>query len=439
MIDPRVLTEQPELVKAHLARRHDGEAASIVDAVVDLAARRKAIVGERDDLRAERNTLSKAIGGLYKSGKADEAEAMKARVAEGAERIKALEDELSTLEATIEGHALTLPNLLHDHVPDGRDEHDNVVVRTWGTPRTFDFEPQAHVEVGARLGILDFDRSTKLSGARFGILTGAAARMDRALVDFFLDTHTREHGYTEVSVPYIVQAQAAVGTGQLPKFAGDMFRLAEPLNGETAYLIPTAEVPVTNIHRDEILEEADLPVKYVAFSPCFRSEAGSAGRDVRGLIRQHQFHKVEMVWVVTPEAAEAAHAELVRNAEVLLQALELPYRTVELCAGDTSFGAHRCFDIEAWMPSQGTYREVSSCSVFGDFQARRMNLRYRPAPVDGKKQKPRFCWTLNGSGLPIGRIMVAILENYQQEDGSVVVPEVLRSRMGTDVLRPPQA
>ncbi len=436
MLDLRLLTEQPERVKAHLARRHEHEGIAVVDTVVALAARRRELVSERDTLRAERNRLSKQIGQLYKSGNADEAGALKARVAEAATRIKALEEELGRVEEDMRERALTLPNLLHDAVPDGEDETGNRVVRTWGEPRRFDFEPLPHVEVGARLGILDFDRSTKLAGARFGILKGAAARMDRALINFFLDTHTQQHGYTEVGVPYLVQRHVCEGTGQLPKFADDMFRLAEPLNGEEAYLIPTAEVPVTNIHREEILDEADLPIKYVCFSPCFRSEAGSAGRDVRGLIRQHQFHKVEMVWFVTPEQGEAAHAELVRHAESLLEALEIPYRTVELCGGDIGFAAHRCFDIEAWMPSQGTYREVSSCSLFTDFQARRMNLRYRPAPVDGKKQRPRYPWTLNGSGLPVGRIMVALLENNQEEDGSVRIPNVLQPYMGTDRLVP---
>lgn len=437
MIDPRVLTDQPDLVKTHLTRRHDADSSSIVDAVVELAAQRKVLVSERDDLRAQRNTLSKQIGGLYKQGKPDEANAMKAKVAEGAERIKVLEAELDGIEATIRDHSLRLPNLLHAAVPDGEDESSNVEVKRWGTPRTFTFEPQAHVEIGAKLGILDFDRSAKLSGARFALLSGAAARLDRALLAFFLDTHTEKNGYREVSVPYIVQEQACVGTSQLPKFAEDMFRLEGDLNGKPAYLIPTAEVPITNIHREEILDADQLPLKYVGFTPCFRSEAGSAGRDVRGLIRQHQFHKVEMVWVIDPAEAEEAHRQLVRNAEELLEALGLPYRTVELCAGDTSFGAHRCFDIEAWMPSQNTYREVSSCSLFADFQSRRMNMRYRPAPVDGKKQKPRFPYTLNGSGLPTGRILVALLENYQQEDGSVVIPEVLRPYMGgLEVIRP---
>jgi len=436
MIDTRTLTEQPGKVKESLKRRNAQDSFAAVDQVGALAEERRSRVVERDDLRAERNRLSKEIGGLYKSGKRDEAEGLKTRVAAGAERIKLLEEQLDAVEVQIRDIAMTLPNLLHPDVPPGKDESANIVVKTWGDPPSFDFEPLAHVEVGARLGILDFDRSTKLAGARFGILSREGARLDRALVNFFLDSHIDKNGYTEVGVPYIVHRHVCEGTGQLPKFEADMFKLSEPLNGSDAFLIPTAEVPVTNIHRGEILSDEQLPVKYCAFTPCFRSEAGSAGRDVRGLIRQHQFHKVEMVWIVRPEEAEQAHRDLVGHAEGLLEALKIPYRTVLLCAGDTSFAAHRCYDIEAWLPSQG-YREISSCSVFSDFQSRRMNLRYRPASTDGKKQKPRLPWTLNGSGLPTGRTIVAILENFQQKDGSVVIPEVLRPYMGgLEVIEP---
>ncbi|MCB9673852.1 MAG: serine--tRNA ligase [Alphaproteobacteria bacterium] len=429
MLDKNLLAEHPEIVKESLQRRNATDSLASVDAVGSLVAERKALVFERDNLNAERNRVSKDIGGLYKAGKPQEAEAMKARVAEVAERLKVLEVELTGVEAKIEAIAMDLPNLLHAEVPPGKDESANVVVKTWGEPRRFDFEPQAHVEVGAKLGILDFDRSAKLAGARFSVLSGAGARLDRALVSFFLDTHTTKNGYREVAVPYIVQRHVAEGTGQLPKFEADMFKLAEPLNGSDAFLVPTAEVPVTNLHREEILDDDQLPIRYCAFTPCFRSEAGSAGKDVRGLIRQHQFHKVELVWIVRPEDAEQAHRDLVSHAEGLLEALGLPYRTVMLCGGDTGFGAHRCYDIEAWIPTQG-YREISSCSVFSDFQSRRMNLRYRPASTDGKKSKPKLPWTLNGSGLPTGRVIVAILENYQQADGSVVIPEVLRPYMG---------
>jgi seryl-tRNA synthetase len=354
---------------------------------------------------------------------------MKEKVSHGNVRTKIIEEELEGVEGHRRDLILGLPNLLHDDVPEGKGEEENVVIRTWGEVRLGEGEGEAHVEVGQRLGILDFDRSAKLAGARFAVLRGMGARLERALINFFLDQHTSEHGYTEVLTPYIVHADIAEGTGQLPKFESDMFKLAEPLNGQTAYLIPTAEVPVTNLHRDEIIDAEQLPVKYACFSPCFRSEAGSAGRDVRGLIRVHQFHKVELVWVAHPDHAEAHHQELLGHAESMLQKLDLPYRVVELCGGDVSFSAHRCFDLEVWLPSQG-YREISSVSHFSDFQARRMGLRFRPEPVDGKKQKPRAAHTLNGSGLAVGRTLVAILENYQQPDGSVVIPEVLRPYMG---------
>ncbi len=436
MLDLHLIADHPDKVKAHLERRGDAESIASVDALVSLSESRRSIVIERDNLRADRNRLSKQIGGMYKEGRRDEAEGLKAKVAADAERIKVLETELADVEAKIHDHAMQLPNLLHDDVPAGKSEADNILVKTWGEVPVFDFEPQAHVEVGARLGILDFDRSTKLAGARFGILAREGARLDRALVNFFLDTATRDNGYIEVGVPYMVHRHVLEGTGQLPKFETDMFKLDGQLNGEDAFLIPTAEVPITNIHRDEILKDESLPLKYAGFTPCFRSEAGSAGRDVRGLIRQHQFHKVELVWVVRPEEAQQAHEQLVSHAEGLLEALGIPYRTMLLCGGDTSFSAHRCYDIEAWLPSQG-YREISSCSLFTDFQARRMNLRYRPHREDGKKAKPEFPWTLNGSGLPTGRTIVAILENFQQKDGSVVLPEVIRPYMGgLEVLEP---
>lgn len=439
MLDPRLVATDPDLIKAHLTRRRaDAEAFAAVDRIVALAGGRSAIVTERDELRALRNTLSKAIGELFKSGQRDAAEAKKAEVTANNARIAELEQTLGDLEAELRTLGLHLPNLLADDVPEGKSDADNTVVATWGEPGTFGFTPAAHVEVGEALDILDLERAAKLSGARFSVLKGLGARLERSLLNFFLDMHTGEHGYTELMVPYMVNADMCEGTGQLPKFAADMFKLAEPVNGRDAYLIPTAEVPVTNLHREEILEEAELPKRYVCFTPCFRSEAGSAGRDVRGLIRVHQFHKVELVWLTTPETSAEAHEQLTAHAEEGLRRLGLPYRKVLLCGGDTSFSAHRCYDLEVWLPSQGAYREVSSCSTFGDFQARRMNLRFRPSPgEDGKTQKPRFAHTLNGSGLPLGRVLVAILENYQQADGSVVVPEVLRPYMGVDVIRPP--
>jgi seryl-tRNA synthetase len=438
MIDPHLIAEQPELVQRHLERRHaDPQMMHDLQTIVALSERRSQLISERDALRAERNTLSKEIGQLYRQGKGDEAEALKERVSHGSVRTKVLEEELAGVEARRTELCMGIPNLLHDDVPEGKSDEHNRVVRTWGEAKLQLGEGLAHVEVGQSLGIVDFDRSAKLTGTRFYVLVGAGARLERALINYFLDQHTGEHGYTEVLTPYIVHGHAAEGTGQLPKFASDMFKLAEPLNGSDAYLIPTAEVPVTNLHREEILEIDELPKKYACFSPCFRSEAGSAGRDVRGLIRVHQFHKVELVWVTHPERAEADHQALLGHAEAMLQALDLPYRVVELCGGDVSFAAHRCYDLEVWLPSQG-YREISSISHFGDFQARRMALRYRPASEGNKKAKPRHAHTLNGSGLAVGRTVVAILENNQQPDGSVVIPEVLRPYMGgLEVIRPP--
>jgi len=430
MIDPHLLEAQPDLVKRNLDRRHaDASAHEDLERIIALSERRRELIGERDELRAERNRLSKEIGQLYREGRGDEANAMKERVSAGSERTKVLEDELDQVQAQRLHLSMGLPNLLHDSVPDGKGDDENVVVRTWGEPRLQLGEGEAHVEIGTRLGILDFDRSAKLTGTRFYVLMGAGARLERALINYFLDQHTSEHGYTEVLTPYIVHGKAAEGTGQLPKFAEDMFKLSEPLNGEDAYLIPTSEVPVTNLHREEILGLDELPKKYACFSPCFRSEAGSAGRDVRGLIRVHQFHKVELVWVTHPDRAESDHQALLGHAETMLRNLDLPYRVVELCSGDVSFSAHRCFDIEVWLPSQG-FREISSVSHFGDFQARRMALRYRPEGDGKKKAKPRIAHTLNGSGLAVGRTVVAILENNLQPDGSVRIPEVLRPYMG---------
>lgn len=429
MIDPHHIAEAPEVVKAHLTKRHeDAHTLAEVDAIVALSERRRELISERDELRATRNTLSKQIGGLFKEGRREEAEALKAKVQAGNARIEVLEHELEVVQADRDRLCMGLPNLLHPQVPEGKGDEDNVEVRTWGQPRGEAGAGESHVEIGTRLGILDLERSAKLTGSRFWVLVGAGARLERALINYFLDLHVHEHGYTEVMVPYLVHRNVAEGTGQLPKFGQDMFRLAEPLNGADAFLIPTAEVPVTNLHREEILDEAQLPIRYACFTPCFRSEAGSAGRDVRGLIRVHQFHKVEMVWITTPEQAEACHQQLVAHAETALQRLQLPHRIVELCGGDVGFSAHRCFDLEVWLPSQG-YREISSCSHFTDFQARRMGLRYRPT-TEGKKAKPRHAHTLNGSGLAVGRTLVAILENNVQADGSVTIPEVLRPYMG---------
>lgn len=438
MLDPREIAKTPEVIKASLTRRHaSDEAFAAVDRIVELTSSRNGLVTERDELRSSRNTLSKAIGGLYKQGKREEAEAKKAEVAAGNARIAELEEQLNALEGEQRYLAMTLPNLLDDVVPEGQSDEDNPIVKTWGEPRVFDFEPNNHVDLGEALGILDMERGAKLSGSRFSVLKGMGARLERALMNFFLDLHTGEYGYTEMMVPYVVQKHVPEGTGQLPKFSEDMFKIEGTLNGSEAYLIPTAEVPLTNLHAGEILASDELPKKFVSFTPCFRSEAGSAGRDVRGLMRLHQFHKVELVQLTTAEGSEAAHEEMVRQAEHALELLNIPYRKVLLCGGDIGFGARKCFDLEAWVPSQGKYREISSLSNCGDFQARRMNLRYRPEQGDAKKKpKPVFAHTLNGSGLALGRTMLAILENYQQEDGSVLVPDALKPYMGVDVIRP---
>jgi seryl-tRNA synthetase len=431
MLDPRFVAENPDVVKETLRRRFASEELiASVDVIVTLSELRRDYITEVDSLRGQRNTLSKQIGGLMRDGKQEEAQSIKAQVATGAIRLKELEEKLSLLEEEFSALNMRLPNLLHDDAHEGKTEEDNEVIRTFGTIPEFDFEPQAHVEVGEGLDILDMARAAKMSGARFAVLKGAGARLERALINFYLDLHVSEHGYTELMVPYIVQRSALEGTGQLPKFENDLFKFSEKLNGGDAFLIPTAEVPITNMHAGEILEEAVLPLQYVAFTPCFRAEAGSAGRDVRGILRQHQFHKVEMVWITTPEKAEENHQTLVGHAENCLNALELPFRTVRHCGGEVGFSAHKCYDLEVWLPSQKKYREVSSVSQFTDFQSRRMGMRYRPEPVDGKKQKTRLTHTLNGSGIAIGRTVVAILENNQQADGSVVVPSVLIPYMG---------
>ncbi len=343
--------------------------------------------------------------------------------------VKRLETQLAELEARLTAQLMTIPNMPHESTPDGHSEEQNVVVDTWGDKPEFDFAPKAHDELGVALGLLDFERAAKLSGARFSVLRGAAARLERALVQYMLDLHTEQHGYEEVIVPYMVRAEALAGTGQLPKFEADLFktrRHESDEDSEPLYLIPTAEVPVTNLHAGEILEGATLPKTYAAFTPCFRSEAGSYGRDVRGLIRQHQFHKVELVRFVNPEDSLSELERLRSHAEAVLRGLNLHYRVVQLCAGDLGFSAMKCYDLEVWLPAQNAYREISSCSTFGDFQARRAKIRFRPEP----KAKPQLVHTLNGSGLAVGRTLVAIFEQYQQQDGSIVVPEPLRGYMG---------
>ena len=418
MLDPRLLRSDLKAVADGLARRGFQLDTAAFEA---LEERRKALQIRTQQLQNERNTRSKAIGKAKAAG--EDIQPLLAEVGRLGDELKQAEAELSAVQGQLNELLMGLPNLLDDDVPDGKSEEDNVVVRQWGEPREFDFEPKDHVDLGERDGGLDFEAAAKLSGSRFAVMRGGIARLHRALIQFMLDTHTRDHGYTEVYVPYLVNADSLQGTGQLPKFEEDLFRIASE---HGLYLIPTAEVPVTNLARNEIIDADALPLKMVAHTPCFRSEAGSYGRDVRGLIRQHQFEKVELVQLVRPEASEQAHEALTGHAETILQKLGLPYRVALLCAGDTGFSSRKTWDLEVWLPGQGKYREISSCSNFGDFQARRMKARYRN-PETGK---PELLHTLNGSGLAVGRTLVAVLENYQQADGSIEVPEALRPYMG---------
>ena len=418
MIDPKLLRSSAADVATNLARRKFEFNAA---AYGELEERRKSLQVDVETLRAERNASAKNIGKAKAAGE-DIAPLLTAVEDMGA-KLDVADSELQTVLATLRDIELGLPNLLHADVPTGVDEDDNTEVKTWGEPRQFDFEPRDHVDLGEALGLLDFDAAAKISGSRFATMQGALARLQRALIQFMLDTHTGEHGYSEVYVPYLVHANALLGTGQLPKFEDDQFKTTDdpPL-----YLIPTAEVPVTNLVRDSILEAKDLPVRYVAHTPCFRSEAGSYGKDTRGMIRQHQFEKVELVHLVEPDASEAALEALTGHAEAILERLELPYRKVVLCSGDTGFSSHKTYDLEAWLPGQNAYREISSCSNFRDFQARRMQARWRN-PETGK---PELLHTLNGSGIAAGRALIAVMENYQQADGSIAVPDALKPYMG---------
>jgi len=392
------------------------------DEFLSLEAQRKALQLEAEAIQQERNAYAKSMGKLIGQAKAngEDIEPLKAR----GEALKKDSTDADAALALVQGQLDALlqgiPNIPDPSVPEGQDEEDNIEVRRWGTPKSFDFEVKDHVDLGANLGGLDFDTAAKITGSRFAKMSGSIARLHRALTQFMLNTHIEEHGYEEVYVPYIVNADSLFGTGQLPKFEEDLFKLDDERN---YYLIPTAEVPVTNIHRNDIVDS--LPIKYVSHTPCFRSEAGSSGRDTRGMIRQHQFEKVEMVQFVHPSESTQAHEDLTAQAESLLQKLDLPYRTVVLCGGDLGFSAAKTFDIEVWLPSQDTYREISSCSNFTDFQARRMKARFRNA--EGKTE---FLHTLNGSGLAVGRTLIAVLENYQQADGSIAIPEVLQPLMG---------
>jgi len=417
VLDPKLLRSDLTGVAAALARR--GFVLD-VETFAALEERRKTVQIEADRLRAERNAGAKAVGQAKSKGQ-DAAALMAAGESLG-EQLQGIEQQLEAIQAQVSSLQLELPNILHPSVPDGRDEAANVEVRRWGVPRQFVFTPQDHVAIGERLG-MDFEAAGRLSGARFVVLTGALARLHRALAQFMLNLHVADHGYREAYVPYLVHATALVGTGQLPKFEQDQFAV----RGDPGfYLIPTAEVPLTNLVRDQILPAEGLPLKLVAHSPCFRSEAGAAGKDTRGMIRQHQFDKVELVHIVRPESSYAALEELTSHAEAVLRALELPYRVLALCAGDTGFSAAKTYDLEVWLPSQQRYREISSCSNCESFQARRMQARWR----NPQTAKPELVHTLNGSGVAVGRALVAILENCQQEDGSVVVPSVLAPYMG---------
>ena len=418
MLDPRWFRNDLDEAAARLARR-----GFVLDtgAIRALDARRKAAQVRTQELQAERNAKSKEIGRAKAAGR--DIQPLLDAVGHIGDELRAGEAELEAIQADWLAIALTTPNIPHGSVPDGRDEHDNREERRWGEPPRFDFTPKDHVDLGAALGLMDFEVAAKLTGTRFVVMAGPLARLHRALTQFMLDTHTREHGYTEAYVPYLVNADSLRGTGQLPKFEAELFRLA---GEQPYYLIPTAEVPVTNLVRDTIVEASSLPRRWVAHTPCFRSEAGSYGKDTRGMIRQHQFEKVELVQAVRPQDSEQALEDLTGHAEAILQRLGLPYRVVTLCTGDMGFASTKTYDIEVWLPGQGTYREISSCSSFGDFQARRLQARWRN-PATGK---PELLHTLNGSGLAVGRTLVAVLENYQEADGSVRIPDALRPYMG---------
>jgi len=421
MIDPRFIRNELKQTAQRLSRR--GYELPVND-LEQLEGRRKSLQIETQELQAERNSRSKQIGQAKAAGQ--DIEPLKQKVSTLGERLRSAETELQGLQSELNDILAGVPNLLDDSVPDGRDEADNVELRRWGTPKAFDFEPADHVDLGAGIDMLDFETAAKITGSRFALMRGPLARLHRALIQYMLDLHSSEHGYQEVYVPYLVNADSLRGTGQLPKFAEDLFALTENGANDGYYLIPTAEVPVTNIVRDVIIEADYMPRRYVAHTPCFRSEAGSYGKDTRGMIRQHQFEKVEMVQVVRPQDSWAALEELMAHAETILQRLNLPYRVMTLCAGDVGFSAAKTYDLEVWLPGQQKYREISACSNFCDFQARRMQARWR-SPDTGK---PELVHTLNGSGLAVGRTLVAIMENYQERDGSIRIPEVLHGYMG---------
>ncbi|MGN7457365.1 serine--tRNA ligase [Paenibacillus pasadenensis] len=418
MLDLKLLRNEYDRVAQALNDRK--KPLELISAFPELDAKRRSIIQEGETLKARRNTVSQEVAKLKKSG--GDAEALIIEMREVGDRIKELDEELRVLDEEMEAIVLAVPNLPHESVPVGGGEEDNVEIRRHGEPAALDFEPKAHWDLAESLGLLDFERAAKVTGSRFVFYTGLGARLERALLNFMMDLHSDQHGYSEVLPPQIVNRDSLVGTGQLPKFEEDLFKLTD----SDYYLIPTAEVSVTNLHREEILTAEELPKRFVAFSACFRSEAGAAGRDTRGLIRQHQFNKVELVKLAKPEESYDELESMTQNAERVLQLLGLPYRVLQLCTGDMGFSAAKTYDLEVWLPSAGTYREISSCSNCEDFQARRAGIRFRR----DAKSKPEFVHTLNGSGLAVGRTVAAVLENYQQADGTIVVPEVLRSYMG---------
>jgi seryl-tRNA synthetase len=435
MLDLNFVRNNLKLVEEKLRARGADPAALLGD-FHSLDARRREAITKSEQFKARRNELSQQVGALKKAGQ--DATAVMEETRALKEQLDALDTTAAALDEEMRQSLARIPNLTRDEVPPGKSEEDNVLVKTWGAIPTLDFTPKPHWELGEALGILDLERAAKISGARFAVYKGAGARLERALIGFMLDLHTSKHGYTEILPPFMVNSKSLFGTGQLPKFGEDSFRCddgTEFVPGEYRdndhWLIPTAEVPVTNLYRDEVLEDAKLPIALTAYTPCFRAEAGAAGKDTRGIIRQHQFQKVELVKLTRPEESDAEHEKLTRDAEEILEALELPYRRMLLCAGDTGFSAAKTYDLEVWLPGQGLYREISSCSNCEAFQARRANIKYKPAPKEaGAKAKNEFVHTLNGSGLAVGRTWLAVLENYQQADGSVLIPEALKPYMG---------
>jgi len=417
MLDIKLIRDQPDAVATALA---DKGGAELIHEILARDAERRRLIKDAEDLKALRNRASEAIGQARRRG--EDASAEQARMREVGDRIKALDAEVKTVDAAIEALLAQVPNVPHPSVPRGKSDADNVEVRRWGTPRDFAFAPRPHEEVGEALGLLDMDRAAKIARARFAVMWGALSRLERALGQFMLDLHTREHGYTEVWVPHLVSGETMLRTGQLPKFEEQLFKTVEADEGRTLYLIPTAEVSLSALHGGEVLAERTLPRRYTAFTPCYRREAGTYGKDMKGIFRNHQFDKVELVKLATPAQGYEELESMVREAETVLQRLELPYRVVERCAGDVGFSAAKGYDLEVWLPGQGKYREISSCSNYADFGGRRVDIRFKPEGGG----KPDFCHTLNGSGLAVGRTVIAVLENYQNSDGTVTIPPALR-------------